>query len=111
MLFNSFSNKFHSNKTTVAIYKPDDAYFREKLNLQGIKYVREHGMLKYELPRYEIVPGSREFLQNTYHISDQLFDELTDMINEDPEHAYKVIADLFMHHEADNFWEDREIAY
>ena len=111
MLFNSFSNKFHSNKTTVAIYKPDDAYFREKLNLQGINYVREHGMLKYELPRYEIVPGSREFLQNTYHISDQLLDELTDMINEDLEHAYKKIADLFMHHEADNFWEDREIAY
>lgn len=79
-------------------YKPNDNYFREKLDMQKVEYVEENGMLKYLLPRFELHPLGAEFLNDYYQINAGYYAELMAKINADPVKAYREVTEVLSLH-------------
>lgn len=82
------------------VYKPDDNYFREKLDMQRVTYEHVAGMLKYKLPKFRILESGRAFLREHYHVSDERYAELVEMIKRDPLKSYAPLVSLFAHFDA-----------
>ena len=82
------------------VYKPDDNYFREKLDLQGVKYEHVAGMLRYKLPKFSCLPTGRAFLREHYSVSDERYDEIVDMIRRNPLKSYAPLVSLFAQFDA-----------
>ena len=84
------------NKTSENfVYKPDDNYFREKLDLQGVKYEHVAGLLKYALPKFVCLPSGPAFLKEHYHVSQERYVEIKQQIYASPIKAYSMLVSLF----------------
>lgn len=105
-LHHALCKKWEQTCDTLYIYKPDDNYFREKLDLQNITYTREHGMLKYAMPRYVRKTGGKVFLMDKYHMNGEHYEQMIKLINEDPEQAYARLVELFSFYDRSSTYYD-----
>ena len=78
-------------------YKPNDNYFREKFDLQGVQYTVVGDMLRYELPRFELHPLGQQFLLDHYYVNEAYYNELMEKIFADPWVAYKEVTEVLSH--------------
>lgn len=110
-LHKSFCRKYSLDCDTLHIYKPDDNYFREKLDLQNVSYERVGGMLRYKMPRYDYHQSGKEFLLEKYFLNHDRYDELMDKIQKNPEAAYSEVVLLFSHYLTSNTYIDYQLSW
>lgn len=75
-------------------YKPNDNYFREKFDMQGVEYTIVGDLLCYKLPRFELHDKGAQFLLDFYHVDSVYYEELMTKIEKDPLGTYREVTQI-----------------